>query len=354
MHTYWIYLSCNKILHNVYLRSISYRFCDILIYQLHGVPQFKWGSAPSSKFSAWMEDKMTLKQRRAEIKRSKPLERMTRKEKIAHDLQCRMDQKEAIEARDRSFLETSFRPEPEPELEPIPVITTSTAEVKPKRTNAQAAGRRRKSFHKGSMKQRMAIWKAESTNGKCCIKNCHAISMSINFCLSKSAKYCKKHALERSAKGHIVVDDLGASVEENIHSKGDMLLIFLKGWKYAKNPPSLREFYPGTPIRPTVFFNRELINFCHEFSVSGIATNRIWDIICARYNNDPPEKCYKQFLNVMTEVICWKTLDQNLIFTKTANPDRSDLDFTLNCPCCFGDKSNKKTIILVIQFILIF
>lgn len=207
-----------------------------------------------------------------------------------------------------------------------------------KRSNSGRAKNLRTSFQELSVNLRNSVRTSSSVYGNCCAKNCDLNSEFISLTYAKSRKLCKEHALRSFSKGNVVVDVFGDSVKGKKKTRNKVLFIYLEGWSYKKRSLVSSEFYPGTPKNPTVYFHHKLMDYCYKLAKGDMAANKIWENDCTSHIKSPPLKCYKQFLNILTEIISWSTLDENLIFSES-KADRSDLDFMLSCPCCFGDKA---------------
>lgn len=223
----------------------------------------------------------------------------------------------------------------------------ATTKKKKNRNHSDRIAAVRKGFEETALDIRAAIRNAESVSGSCSFRSCVEPAETQDLMQMNSAKYCKKHAIKLFRRGKLLVDVLGNPIRGGEKGHGKVLCIYLNGWVYRKKPCFTSEYYPGTPKDPRVYFHYKLMNQAYNLAKGGLAANRIWDFICQDYHKAPPEKCYKQFLNALTEIFSWKTLDQNLILTQSAQADRSDLDFVPSCPCCFGDKNTTKNIILV-------
>ncbi len=216
------------------------------------------------------------------------------------------------------------------------------------RSSTKRAETRRDGMRELSLGIRASLRQSETVSGDCCIEKCNKISVYRSALFSE--KYCRKHGLNLAKERDDIITSLGYPAIGKRMKAGQILFIYSTHWLFKEKPDTLKEFIPATPKRYTVCFHRELMNKSYDLACDGIPMNKIWRNAVKSLPCRPPRDCYKQFSNCLVEFVSWKTLERNLIFDQTPK-HRDDLKFGFSCPCCFGDKTTSKTIILVIYIV---
>lgn len=220
----------------------------------------------------------------------------------------------------------------------------------PARTSSHRESKVRDGFTITALDISSRVLKSGCVVGRCSSKKCAMPAIVRKSSSVKCMRFCFDHSITNSKKHVDLIDSRWLPFKILPEESPEILILNRDSWSFVARQAfkSLRkDYYPGSPKKPTVVFHRMLMEDSYGLARSGMAASAIWDFICGRYIVKPRKDCYKQFLQILREVVCWKTLQQFLVFDPNQNISSTDLGFGFRCPCCFGDTNSSKNIILV-------
>jgi hypothetical protein len=162
--------------------------------------------------------------------------------------------------------------------ETIKTIPQNKKIVYKKRTSSDRASKVRDGFTITALAISNRVLRSECVVGRCSIKKCSMPAIARKSSAVTSLRFCSDHAI-LNKKGHVdLIDSIGFPFEIKPEERPDILILHRDSWSFVARQAfkSLKkDYYPGSPKKPTVAFHRLLMEDSYGLARSGMAANKI-------------------------------------------------------------------------------